>query len=75
MEIRFKVGDEVRIHPATDQFMMGIRYADITLIGRKWIHLYSYRHDYKFKVSYNYAFNYFMNRKGDLIYPESNPYM
>jgi len=75
MEIRFKEGEYVRIHPATNHFMMGIREVEITSIGRKWIYLYSCMHDYKFKVGYNYAFNYFMSEKGDLIYPESNRYM
>lgn len=37
-----KVGAKVRFSPATDLFMMGIRYGDITKVGRKWVHLTIY---------------------------------
>jgi hypothetical protein len=30
----FKLGDRIRLHPATDLFMRGIRYATVTQVGR-----------------------------------------
>lgn len=29
----FKVGDRIRLHPATDLFMRGIRFATVTRVG------------------------------------------
>lgn len=34
-----KVGDDVKIHPATDWFMQGVKYGTVTKIGRKYIHV------------------------------------
>ena len=31
----FKIGDRVRLHPASDWFMRGIQYATVISIGRK----------------------------------------
>lgn len=31
----FKVGDRVKIHPASDWFMRGIQYANVVKVGRK----------------------------------------
>jgi hypothetical protein len=33
-------GTRVRIHPASDWFMRGIRYADVLKVGKKYIHLH-----------------------------------
>jgi hypothetical protein len=35
----FMIGERIKIHPATDLFMMGIRYATVAKIGRKYIHV------------------------------------
>jgi hypothetical protein len=55
-----KVNQEVRIHPATDLFMRGVTHANVTKIGRKWIHLLHWRSRTKHKVSFRFAANYFM---------------
>jgi hypothetical protein len=34
-----KPGDTVRLHPATDWFMRGVKYATVLKVGRKWVHL------------------------------------
>ena len=34
-------GDRVRIHPATDWYMRGLRFATVRKIGRKYVHLES----------------------------------
>lgn len=34
---RFKVGQKVKVHPATDAFMQGLTYGEVTHVGRKWI--------------------------------------
>ena len=33
----FKVGCRVQLHPATDMWMRGARYGNVTKIGRKYI--------------------------------------
>ena len=35
----FRVGERVQIHPATDGWAMGIRYGDVTKLGRKLVHV------------------------------------
>ena len=32
-----RIGDRIAIHPATDLFMRGVRYATVIAVGRKWI--------------------------------------
>ena len=32
-------GDRVKIHPASDWFMRGVRFATVTKIGRRLVHL------------------------------------
>lgn len=53
-------GHEVRLHPATDLFMRGVRYATVKTIGRKWIHLYHHGSKTTHKVSFAFASQYFM---------------
>ena len=36
---RFYVGQTVRVHPATDAFMMGVRYARVVKVGRDYVHV------------------------------------
>lgn len=36
---QFKVGDRVRIHPASSWFMRGITWATVTEVGRQYLHL------------------------------------
>ncbi len=31
----FRVGQRIQLHPATDQWMQGQRYAEVTKVGRK----------------------------------------
>lgn len=52
---RFRIGQQVRIHPATDLFMKGVTYATIVKLGRKWIHLHHYWSDTTHKVSFEFA--------------------
>jgi hypothetical protein len=33
----FKAGDQVKILPHTDQFMMGMTHGTVTLVGRKFV--------------------------------------
>lgn len=33
------VGERVKIHPATDLFMMGVTYATVVKVGRKYVHV------------------------------------
>ena len=35
----FVVGGRARLHPASDWFMRGVRYATIVKVGRKYVHL------------------------------------
>jgi hypothetical protein len=35
----FTVGDRVQLHPATDAWMRGLRYATVERVGREHIHL------------------------------------
>ena len=35
----FKVGQSVRIHPASDWFMRGETGGVVTVIGSKWVHV------------------------------------
>lgn len=44
-------GRRIMIHPASDYFMRGIRYADIVKIGRKWITLHSEFHGLTFRIT------------------------
>jgi hypothetical protein len=37
----FSVGDRVELHPATDAWMRGDRYATVTKTGRKYVHVLS----------------------------------
>lgn len=32
-------GMTIRLHPATDLFMMGVVYAEITSVSKKWIYI------------------------------------
>lgn len=45
------VGDRVKTAPHTDVFMRGVRYARITKIGRKWLHIQDDNTRRVFKVS------------------------
>lgn len=33
------IGDRVELHPATDAWMSGDRYGEVTKIGRKYLHV------------------------------------
>ncbi len=35
----FSVGERVQLHPATDRWLQGDRYGEVTRIGRKLIHV------------------------------------
>jgi hypothetical protein len=35
----FKVGQRVRMHPATDWFIRGAVYGDVVRVGRKYVHV------------------------------------
>lgn len=50
-----RVGQRVRIHPATDLFMKGVAYADISALGTKWVSLYHHWSGTTHKVSYSFA--------------------
>lgn len=45
------IGDIVSIHPHSDWWMKGIKFAQIKHIGRKWITLYDNMTDTTFKVT------------------------
>lgn len=45
-----KVGMRFRLHPGTDLFMMGFRYATVTKVGRKWVHADAERLDITRKI-------------------------
>lgn len=49
---RFEPGQRVKIHPASDFFMMGERYGSVRSEGRKWIVVEGERsgRTYKFSV-------------------------
>ena len=42
MDTAFAVGEWVRISPATDTWMRGIRYGRVTKVGNKWVHVEGY---------------------------------
>lgn len=46
----FVVGDSVKIHPASDLFMRGVRYATVEKVGRKYIHIFHEWSNRRFKV-------------------------
>ena len=35
----FAVGDRVQLHPALDLWMRGVRFGNVTKIGRKYVHV------------------------------------
>lgn len=41
MEFFALPGDRIRVHPASDWFMRGVKYATVAIVGRKWIHVTS----------------------------------
>lgn len=45
------IGQIITIHPASDYFMRGIKYAEVIKIGRKWITLYDNITNTTFKVT------------------------
>ena len=45
-----KVGQTVRVHPATDLFMRGVVYATVWSMGNKWIWLKHFSSRTKHKV-------------------------
>ena len=45
----FEVNQRVRIHPATDLFMMGERYATVIAVGRKLVTIRGERSGRKFQ--------------------------
>jgi hypothetical protein len=45
------IGQIITIHPASDYFMHGIKYAEVVAIGRKWITLYDNITGVKFRVT------------------------
>ena len=49
------VGDRVKIHPATDLFMRGERYATIEKVGRKWVHVRGHWSNRVFKLAPQYV--------------------
>lgn len=50
MEHGIVAGSYVKLHPCTDEWMQGIRYADVTSIGPNWVHLCSQMYRHKFKM-------------------------
>ena len=34
-------GARIKVHPANDLFMRGVRYGTVTKVGRKYAHIYS----------------------------------
>jgi hypothetical protein len=45
------IGDIISIHPHSDWFMRGIKFAQVKHIGRKWITLHSDMFNKTFKVT------------------------
>ena len=45
----FEVNQRVRIHPATDLFMMGETHATVIKVGRKWVTVLTERAKLKVK--------------------------
>lgn len=45
-----KQGSHVKLHPCTDEWMQGIRFAEVTKIGPEWVHMKSAMHNHKFKM-------------------------
>jgi hypothetical protein len=39
MVTSLKVGDTVKIHPACNWFMQGVKYGEVTKIGNKYVHV------------------------------------
>lgn len=35
----YNVGDRIQLHPATDAWMMGDRYGEVTVVGREYYHV------------------------------------
>lgn len=81
---RLRVGQSVRLHPATDLFMRGVVYARIAGIGNNLITIEwtppvrdwrkmgpgAVPKPIPFRVTFDFAREFFMDDKGELIFPE-----
>jgi len=57
----------IRLHPATDLFMMGVVNARITFVGKEWIGLYHSQSNTNHRFPANKAAKYFLDRRGNFI--------
>lgn len=52
----YKVGDRVKVHPALDLWMRGVRYATVTKVGVKWITIHHAMSNTSWRVKYSSKF-------------------
>lgn len=60
-------GQDVRMHPATDMFMMGAVHCEVRSVGKEWVHLYHPASRTRHKFPVNRAAGYFLDSNGNFL--------